>query len=152
MKIRKLKQFTSGLAFGISVLLMASCKPAEETKPQAVAGTNSAPAATPIAATNAPATNAPVHIGPTKAREHIGEQVTVRGLVSDVHVTQKGDVFLNFGGKFPNSVFSAVCFKSAIPTEQLTALKGKTIAVSGKVKDYNGQVEIVLESAEQITQ
>jgi len=37
-----------------------------------------------------------------------------------------------------------------IPADQLTALNGKTISVTGPIKEYNGQVEIVLESADQI--
>lgn len=137
-------------------LLITACKPAEEATPQspAPAVTNVAPIIEPVASTNVPvSTNTPAaFLTPAQAREHIGEQATVRGEVSDVHVTQKGDVFMNFGGKHPNSVFTAVCFKSAIPSEQLTALKGKTISVSGKIKEYNGQVEIVLESASQISE
>jgi DNA/RNA endonuclease YhcR with UshA esterase domain len=132
-------------------LAVASCKPSDEAKPQPPA-----PIVTnvPVAvATNAAAvsTNVAVVIAPTKAREHIGEQATVVGVVADVHVSPKGDVFLNFGGKFPNSVFSAVCFQNAIPTDQLMPLKGRRISVSGKIKEYNGQVEIVLDSMDQIS-
>lgn len=158
MNILKSKVLTIGFTLVATGLLIASCKPADETKPQppAPAVTNAPAAAAtviPAVETNAPAaaTNAPLVIAIEKAREHIGEEATVRGEVSDVHVTQKGDVFLNFGGKHPNAVFTAVCFKSAIPSEQLTALKGQTISVSGKIKEYNGQVEIVLNSADQIS-
>lgn len=145
------KLFLRGAAVLLTALIIVACKPAEQTQPQPTAPvlTNAPAVPEPVAP---PVTNVPVVIGPTKARDYIGKEVTVRGVVSDVHLSQKGDVFLNFGGKFPNSVFSAVCFKSAIPTDQLTPLKGKTIAVTGKVKDYNGQVEIVLESADQISQ
>lgn len=151
MNILASKPLHRSAAIALAALTIISCKPAEEAKPQPVAPviTNTPPVPEPAAPA---ATNAPVVIGPTKARDYIGKEVTVRGVVSDVHLSQKGDVFLNFGGKFPNSVFSAVCFKSAIPTDQLTPLKGKTISVSGKVKDYNGQVEIVLESVDQISQ
>jgi len=144
MNILKLKP----LIIGVSTLLIVSCKPAEETKPQPPAAITNAP----VVIAPPAVTNTPVLIGPTKARDYVGKEATVKGLVSDVHVSAKGDVFLNFGGKFPNSVFSAVCFQGAIPTPTLTALKGKTISVTGKIKDYNGQVEIVLESLDQITQ
>jgi hypothetical protein len=148
MNIAKLKQAGNSLTLATALFIFASCKPAEETKPEPLA-----PAITnaPVAVEPVVTTNAPILIGPTKARDHIGKTATVRGVVTDVQVSQKGDVFLNFGGKYPNAVFTAVCFQNAIPTDQLTALKGKTISVSGKIKDYNGQVEIVLESADQIS-
>jgi DNA/RNA endonuclease YhcR with UshA esterase domain len=138
------------LLVGVAVIV-ASCKPSGDNKSQTPApiATN-----TPVVvATNTPAasTNVAIVIAPTKAREHIGEQATVIGVVSDVHVTPKGDVFLNFGGKFPNMIFTAVSFKNAIPAVQLMALKGRRISVSGKIKEYNGQVEIVLDSMEQIS-
>lgn len=139
---------------GASALLIASCKPAEETKPTptAPAATNPPPVASVVVETNAPvSTNAPVLISAAKARDYIGKEATVRGQVTDVHITQKGDVFLNFGGKYPNSVFTAACFQGAIPADQLRVLKGQTISVTGKIKEYNGQVEIVLSSMDQIS-
>jgi len=151
--MRTLKLSLPGLhlSYVAVALLMTSCKPSEETTPPppAPSATNTPPIATDIPPVT---TNAPVLIGPTKALEHIGEEAIVRGLVSDVHVSPKGDVFLNFGGKYPNTIFSAVCFQGAIPKEELTELKGKIVSVSGKIKDYNGQVEIVLESVDQISQ
>jgi hypothetical protein len=69
-----------------------------------------------------------------------------------VHVSQKGDVFINIGAAHPNQPFTAVCFGGALPTEDLKKLDGKTVKVSGKIKDYNGQIEIVLERAEQISE
>jgi DNA/RNA endonuclease YhcR with UshA esterase domain len=135
------------------LIFVASCKPREETTVAPV--TNSLPAVAPVAApvvTNAAVAPAKpvITITPEQARNHIGETVIVKGKVFDVHPTQKGDVFINFGGKFPNATFSAVCFQGVIPADQLTALNGKTISVTGPIKEYNGQVEIILESADQI--
>jgi hypothetical protein len=157
MNILKSGSLGAGLVLITGVFLIASCKPAEETKPAPppATATNPPPVGVPVTpeeVNGAPTpTNTAAPITPAQAREHIGDQATVRGEVSDVHVTQKGDVFLNFGGKHPNAVFTAVCFKSALPSEELTALKGQTISVSGKIKEYNGQVEIILNSADQIS-
>jgi DNA/RNA endonuclease YhcR with UshA esterase domain len=146
---------SNSLMLGAALVFVASCKPAEKTTIAPV--TNNPPPVAPAVTNQAVATNAAVApamsdkpIAPEEARNHIGETVTVKGKISDVHVTQKGDVFINFGGKFPNVTFTAVSFQGAIPAEQLTPLNGKTISVSGKIKEYNGQVEIVLESPEQI--
>ncbi len=146
---------SNSLALAGALVFVASCKPAEKTT--IAPATNNPPPLVPAVTNQAAATNAVVApvtntkpIAPEEARNHIGETFIVRGKVSDVHVTQKGDVFINFGGKFPNVTFTAVSFQGAIPAEQLTPLNGKTISVSGKIKEYNGQVEIVLESADQI--
>ena len=137
------------------LLLLPACTP-KEVKPDAPA-TNASPV---VAVPVAPASNAPAVatnlvpaagvLAPEEAKNHVGEMATVRGKVFDVHVSQKGDVFINIGGKHPNAPFKVVCFKQAIPTDQLKALDGQTISVRGKLKDYNGQVEIVLETADQI--
>ena len=142
------------LVLPVTLLFAPACKPKEEAKTPAVPVPAAAAPSTPVpvvVVTNAPvATNTPIVIAPELARQHIGDTVTVRGKVANVHVTAKGDVFVNFGGKYPNATFTAACFQGAIPADQLKLLNGKTISVTGKVKDYNGQVEIVLESADQI--
>ena len=38
-------------------------------------------------------------IAPEEAKDHIGEDVSVRGLVEQVSFFKKGHAFLNFGGK-----------------------------------------------------
>ena len=145
-----LKVSTRWLALAAASIFIASCKPKEPAaNPPA---TNSTPAVA-SAVTNVPEIKVEkpvINITPQEAKNHIGETAIVKGKVFDVHVTQKGDVFLNFGGKYPNSVFTAGCFQGAIPAEELKALNGKLISVKGEIKEYNGQVEIVLESVEQI--
>ncbi len=161
------KRFGCGMKTSISqffqttaliFLLCVGCKPAEK---------NSVPPAPPVTAPAevvAPATNeaaaseapAPAlsdgSITPEEARNHIGQTAVVRGKVDRVYVSQKGDVFIDMGGKHPNAPFTAVCFAQAIPTDQLQQLNGKVISVKGKIKNYQGKVEIVLESPEQLGQ
>jgi hypothetical protein len=135
--------------------LVTSCTPkATKSEPAATSNASLLTAMLPAAVTNAsPVTNQLAGadaIAPEEAKNHVGEVVTVRGKVFGVYVSQKGDVFINIGGKHPNAPFTAVCFQQAIPTEELKVLEGKTISVRGKIKDYNRQIEIVLETAEQI--
>ncbi len=151
------RRLGSFLALTGALFLVASCKPKEQTD-------NTSPASPPVisatatneAATNEAVTNAspvdPSAISPEEARNHVGQMATVRGKVDRVHVSQKGDVFIDMGGKHPNAAFTAVCFKQAIPTEQLERLSGKIISVKGKIREYNGKVEIILEKPEQIVQ
>jgi len=141
-------------------LLCTACQK-EETAP-APATTNApvvaAPvptnAAVPALTTNVPATNAvtTVVLTPQEAKAHIGEEATVRGEVFGVHITAKGDAFINVGAAYPDAPFTAVCFQGAIPADDLKKLEGKTVSFKGKIKEHNGSVEIILDSAEQIVE
>jgi hypothetical protein len=143
-----------------TVLICGGCN--KETASPAAAITNEIPAAPPAidAQKSAVASNAlavvttntasvPV-LSPEQAKAHVGEMATVRGKVFGVHETAKGDVFINIGGAFPNAPFTAVCFQGAIPAEDLKKLLNKTVSIKGKIKDHNGQIEIILDSADQI--
>ena len=134
-------------------LVLAACSPKEN--PPTVSATNAPPSV--AASMPAPVTNsapssavaADIVLTPEEAKQHVGEVATVRGKVFGVSVSQKGDVFINIGGNRP-APFTAICFKQAIATDQLKALDGQTISVRGKIKDYNGQIEVILEREEQI--
>lgn len=142
-----------GAALLVTCLYCVSCKPkaASPTPP----ATNSAPAIGPLpaATNNKPAASiAPPTFTAKEAKDHVGEFATVVGKVFGVYVSQKGDVFINIGGAHPNQPFTAVCFQGAIPTEELKKYEGKTVKVTGKIKDYNGQIEIILDRPEQISE
>ena len=134
------------------VLICSACNQQDQTasSPAAAAKieTNVAPAVEIPKATNA----APVKISAQEAKNHVGETAVVSGKVFGIHVTQKGDVFMNIGGAYPNQPFTAVCFQGAIAADELKKFDGKTVNVKGKIKDYNGQIEIVLESMDQISE
>jgi hypothetical protein len=38
----------------------------------------------------------------TEAEKHIGQNVTVEGVVTAVSTSRKGNTFINFGGVYPN--------------------------------------------------
>jgi len=143
-------------------LILVGCKkeepaPTAPTPPPAPAVTNTPPPAAEPPKTETPAppaAAAPASGGiytPEQAKDHVGEEATVRGKVFGVHVTQKGDVFMNIGAAHPEAPFTVVCFGGSIPAETLKAFDGKTVAIKGKIKDYKGKVEIVIDKAEQIS-
>ena len=43
---------------------------------------------------------------PEEAKNHIGEDVSVSGLVEQVKRLQKGHAILSFGGHYPNQIFT----------------------------------------------
>lgn len=96
--------------------------------------------------TNTPA----LTIGAAQASDYIGKQVTVTGVV--VQVTVKPSItFLNFDKNYPNSPFCAIIrSRNTNEFENVTALKGKTVAVKGKVIDYNGKTEMELTGKSQL--
>jgi DNA/RNA endonuclease YhcR with UshA esterase domain len=96
-------------------------------------------------------TNAiPLTIGAAQAAAHIGKQVTVTGVVAQVTI-RPSLVFLNFDKAFPSNVFTAIIRnKSTNQFESLPALKGKAVAVTGKVINYNGKPEMELTNKPQL--
>jgi DNA/RNA endonuclease YhcR with UshA esterase domain len=103
------------------------------------------------AKTNGPAKSAePIKIKAEEAKKHIGEQAVVSGTVAEVNSTASL-VRLNFEKPYPDTVFTAVIFSrntNAFP--EVTKLKGKTVEISGKVQDYRGHPEIVVNSTNQV--
>jgi len=89
-------------------------------------------------------------ISPAVARSHIGENATVRGRVTQVSASRRGTAFMNMGGSYPNQQFTAVAFH--IPYATLAPYEGKTVSVSGTIKDYKGKPEIILNSLSQISE
>jgi DNA/RNA endonuclease YhcR with UshA esterase domain len=93
---------------------------------------------------------AAVIISAQQAGAHLGKQVTVTGVVAQVSF-RPSLVFLNFDKPYPDSPFTAIIRNSHTNEfDQLSALKGKSIAVEGKVKDYNGKPEIELTGKSQL--
>jgi hypothetical protein len=91
---------------------------------------------------------------PEEAKEHIGENVSVHGLVEEVAFSQKGDAFVNFGGKYPQQVFTGFVSMQnvdAVGGERfLLSLLGNAITITGKIELYKGRPEIMISSPAQI--
>ena len=97
-----------------------------------------------------------IDISPNLAANHIGQIVTVRGMVSQVYVNKQSNVYLNFGGAYPHHLFSAVVRKRRSPEmladgpQWLKDLEGKEVAVTGEVKIYAAKPEIVIRARENL--
>lgn len=90
-------------------------------------------------------------ISPAKAKNNIGKEVIVSGKIDQVLKSTKGNYFLNMGGKFPQNKFTAVIFKSdAKKFGRINTYEGKEVEISGKIREYNGKPEIILNSLKQI--
>jgi hypothetical protein len=78
----------------------------------------------------------------------------VRGLVEQESFSQKGNAFLNFGGRYPQQVFTGFVSAqnvAAVGGEKvLKSLTGNPVTVTGKIELYKGRPEIVISSPAQI--
>jgi len=86
-----------------------------------------------------------------EAKDHIGEYLTVEGLIASVYTSGKGNTFLNFGAPYANQTFTAVVFSSASSRFMgLHNWEGRRVRVTGLVKLYKGRPEIILERPTQL--
>ena len=85
------------------------------------------------------------------AAAHTGQTATVEGVVSNVHQSSGGTVFLDLGGSFPNNTFAAVIFPSDTSKfPEVNSLSGKKVDITGPIQEYRGKPEIILKSANQL--
>jgi len=93
------------------------------------------------------------NICPESAINNIGQYKTVRFFVKKSYDSGKA-VFLNSKNDFKDrDNFIAVIFetnKHKFPPEPADFYRGKTVEVTGKIKEYNGRAEIILENSKQI--
>ncbi len=91
-------------------------------------------------------------IAAADAKAHVGQSVTVEGVVSEVHAAASGRAtFIDFGGRYPNNTFTAVIFSRDVTKfSNVHALDGKTVDITGAVRLHNGGLEIILSDPGQI--
>jgi len=92
-------------------------------------------------------------IPPEEAVNYIGKVKTVEGKVVTVNVSKHSNVFLNFGGSFPNQTFTAAILISNADLTLISNAKqyeGKIVAVTGTIKLYKGKPEILVTRGGQI--
>jgi endonuclease YncB( thermonuclease family) len=85
------------------------------------------------------------------AKNFINKTMIVEGKVIDVYQSSSNTVFINFEKPYPNSCFTAVVFKSDLGkfTNGLNGFdiyKNKVVRVRGKIKEYEGKPEMILEN------
>ncbi|MGO9587342.1 MAG: hypothetical protein ACLP2Y_14190 [Limisphaerales bacterium] len=101
-----------------------------------------------LSKTNTPAR---LKIGTDEADKHYDQEMIVTGKVVQVTIRPKV-TFLNLDKLFPNSPFTVVIFHGHSSFfGDANALKGKSIEIRGKIKNYNDKPEIALDSTNQLT-
>jgi hypothetical protein len=89
----------------------------------------------------------------SEAVKHVGETVSVRGLVAGVYTSKSNATFINFGKAYPHHTFSAVIFSGAAARfRDPQKWDGYVITVTGKIKLHKGKPEVVLESPSQVSE
>ena len=95
-------------------------------------------------------TNSPPMIQASEAKGHIGTNAVVAGKIVEVNKAEKV-VHLNFEKPFPKQPFAVVVFANKTNLfPDLDQFKGKSVEVSGKIIEYRGRPEIILESTNQL--
>ena len=88
---------------------------------------------------------APIVVPPEEVVGHVGKTVTVKGKVDGQKSSKVGNTYLNFGGKFPNHVFSCL-LRARNFTDPIPTYEGKVIEFTGMVTLYEGKPQIELTS------
>jgi len=85
------------------------------------------------------------------AAKHVGEIATITGKVAGVHQSERGNIFLNLGGKNANQIVTAfIPAASAGDFSNPQQYDGKIVAVSGKITLNHGKPEIIVTNVSQI--
>lgn len=91
------------------------------------------------------------NISAAEAKDHVGETLVVAGRIAQVAIWEK-QVYLNLDKKFPDSLLTCVIFAPATNLfGDLRKLEGKQVEVKGKIEDYKGKPQIVLNNPNQLT-
>ena len=88
-------------------------------------------------------------IPPEEAAQHDGKVVTVKGKVEGQKTAASGGTYLNFGGRYPNHIFSCRAFTDKFP-DGVPAAEGKTVEVTGKIKMHEGKPSMDLKGPDKI--
>ena len=97
-------------------------------------------------------------ISPEDAINHIGQQATVCGNVASIHFASRSKgqpTFINLNRPYPNQIFTVLIWgsdRSKFPGDPENYYSNKRICVSGKIQQYKGAPEIVVKSANQISE
>jgi len=93
----------------------------------------------------------PLKIKTSEAAAHIGEKVTVIGVLTDVHKTNSKAMLWDFDGKYPGNPFTVyVAKQNTDVVPNVTPLIGKTLAITGTLKTYHDKPEIEVTDIKQV--
>ena len=94
-------------------------------------------------------------MSPAEARNHVGEQATVCGMVASAHYAARiagNPTFINLDKPYPGQIFTALIWGSdrAKFVSPESTYDGKRICVSGPISSYRGIPEIVVHEPAQV--
>jgi hypothetical protein len=91
-------------------------------------------------------------VSDSDAIKYAGHSVAVEGTVARAFKSKNGNVFLDFGGTYPNETFVAWIPVDAPEAADsgLLSLQGKKVKVSGTIQLYRDKPEIKVMTKEQI--
>ncbi len=97
----------------------------------------------------------PLDAGDTAAlREHLGQTLTVEGVIVGMNQNQKGDVrYLNFGADYRTSlslVFLQSDVRKDASTEQLRVFIGKRVRAEGTLAERQGALRLMVDQTRQV--
>jgi DNA/RNA endonuclease YhcR with UshA esterase domain len=86
-----------------------------------------------------------------EAGKHVGETAPVTDKAANVFESKAGNIFLNFGARYLNQLFTAYISKdSADQFSNANKLNDETVSITGKIVLYKGNPEIVVDTPSQI--
>ena len=87
------------------------------------------------------------------AGNYYGKEMIVEGKIVAAYRSKTNTVFLNFEKAYPNQCFTGVIFSSDLykfVQKPETYYVDKTVRIRGKIKEYQGKPEIILNDPSQI--
>lgn len=89
------------------------------------------------------------------ANQYIGQQVTICDKVVDIFRPsgENKPIYINFGAKYPDHIFTAVIFAKDLPSfpyNPIEIFKDKEVCITGKIAEYKGKPQIVLNLPTQV--
>jgi micrococcal nuclease len=91
--------------------------------------------------------------GACEAGNYQNQEIIVEGKVAAAYRSKTNTIFFNFEKSYPNQCFTAVIFSSSqnkFVDSPEKYYSDKTVRVRGKIKEYQGKPEIILDSPAQI--
>ena len=87
---------------------------------------------------------------------NLGNHVTICDSIVDTYISKRSNkvTYLDFGYSYPNAKLTAVIFeKDVIKFDENPAIfyKDKKVCIEGKLKDYKGKPEIIVNDPKQIS-
>ena len=88
----------------------------------------------------------------TEAKWHVGQTVTVEGVVREVYTARNSrTTFICMGDASSSDAFTAVIFAHRMnAVGDLSGLTGRTVDIVGTIQSYEGAPEIIISARDQI--